>query len=365
MDNVSHRHGVVPDKILVKTAEYYTNKGHEHIAEKINIQRNHHKALLEKQVPQSERKMPPAKILHDGQVVKIYSMGRGTNFNNADLKRDSTFPSIDKDVNHAYEGTKATYEFFKETFGIKSINNKGFDLLGYVHYDEGYNNAYWDGEKMVFGDGDRKIFNSFTKDIDISAHEQSHGLTDRLAGTKTTNDGSSTGINYEGQSGGINEGYSDIFGISVKQWKHEESPTESNWQIGEKLIIPKKGRTYALRNMLRPGSGFINHPALGTDTQISHWAEYQSRQDQHLEIDPHDSSGIVNKAFATASMEYHGDTKGAIVKIFFHTLPHVVADETFAGLAGKTLSVAKSDFSSDVDIQKALMTGWRDVGVIL
>lgn len=362
MNNLQHRHGIIPDKILEKSAEYYTNKGHDHIATKIHDQRNHHKSIIDKKALQAIKNVSQAKLLHDGQVVKIYSMGKQTDFSQAVMKRDGSFPSLDKDVNAAYEGIKATYEFFKETFGIKSINNASLELDGYVHFDTDYCNAFWDGQQMVFGDGDRKIFNSFTKDIDIAAHEQSHGLTDYLAGTESNN-GKPTGINYEGQAGGINEGYSDIFGISVKQWKKKESPRDSNWLIGEKLIISKKGRSYALRNMLRPGSGFINHPALGTDTQISHLAEYQSRENQNVEIDPHDSSGIVNRAFATASIEYQGNTKDAIVKVFFDTLPKLIAEETFNGLANKTLEVAKADFSSDVDIQKALYKGWRDVGV--
>jgi len=216
---------------------------------------------------------------------------------------------------------------------------------------------------MVYGDGDGKVFDRFTKDIDISAHEQCHGMTQDNAGSIVSSDGKATGIDYEGEAGGINEGYSDIFGIMVKQFKAAEQARNSNWLIGETLLIPKKGKSYALRSMLNPGTAFVDHPALGTDTQVDHYAEYLSKA-KIAPVDPHDSSGIVNKAFALAAITLGDNSWDVAGHIFFDTLPYIIPNETFEGLAAKTLSVAKTKYKSIPAAQDALIKGWRAVGVM-
>jgi len=219
-------------------------------------------------------------------------------------------------------------------------------------------------KKIVWGDGDGKVFNSFARFIDISAHELSHALTENIAGTEVNN-GIATGLTYSGESGSLNEAYSDIFGFSVDKELKGEDPQKSDWYLAKGLLIDKKGRTYALRNLLRPGCGYINHPVLGTDSQLDHLAKYNAIVDHGQQVDPHDGSGIGNKAFATAVMNYHGNTVHAIVKVFFKALPKLTPDETFKGLAEKTLAVARSsEFSGDTAIYNSLMNGWRVTGVL-
>ena len=63
-----------------------------------------------------------------------------------------------------------------------SIDDRGMRLDGYVHFDTSYNNAFWDGQQMVFGDGDGVLFTDFTSSLDVIAHELAHGVTEQLPG---------------------------------------------------------------------------------------------------------------------------------------------------------------------------------------
>lgn len=96
-----------------------------------------------------------------------------------------------------------------------------------MHYDEKYNNAFFDGEQMVFGDGDGEIFLDFTVAIDVIAHELAHGLTQYTAN-----------LAYQGQSGALNESVSDVFGSLVKQYSLGQSADQGDWLIGAGLLAP-------------------------------------------------------------------------------------------------------------------------------
>lgn len=80
------------------------------------------------------------------------------------------------DPNEAYNGFKATYDFYKKFFNRNSLNNMGMKLVGSVHFGVKYQNAFWDGREMVFGDGDGRIFRGFTDELDVIGHELTHGV---------------------------------------------------------------------------------------------------------------------------------------------------------------------------------------------
>src|SRR6185312_15543366 len=107
----------------------------------------------------------------------------------------------------AYDGLGATYQLYSEAFDRDSIDDAGMPLLGSVHYDVDYDNAFWDGRQMVFGDGDGELFNRFTISLDVIGHELTHGVTADEAG-----------LVYFRQSGALNESVSDVFGVLVKQY---------------------------------------------------------------------------------------------------------------------------------------------------
>jgi Zn-dependent metalloprotease len=117
----------------------------------------------------------------------------------------------DKDAKNVIEGAGNVWNFYKELFNRNSLDNKGLGLIQTIRFrenqDEPFYNAFWDGEQMFYGTGNKKFTNSFTSDLDIIGHELTHGVTDFEAQ-----------LEYEFQSGALNESYSDVFGILIKQW---------------------------------------------------------------------------------------------------------------------------------------------------
>src|SRR6185369_6548596 len=85
--------------------------------------------------------------------------------------------SADATVNEAYDGAGKTYDFYMKIYNRNSIDDRGLRLDSTVHYGRKYMNAFWDGQQMVYGDGDGQIFERFTKCIDVIGHELTHGMT--------------------------------------------------------------------------------------------------------------------------------------------------------------------------------------------
>ncbi len=86
-------------------------------------------------------------------------------------------PSQDVAVNEAYDGAGATYDLYQDVYERNSIDGQGLRLDSTVHYDVKYDNAFWNGDQMVYGDGDGQLFNRFTISIDVIGHELTHGVT--------------------------------------------------------------------------------------------------------------------------------------------------------------------------------------------
>ncbi len=167
-----------------------------------------------------------------------------------------------------------------------SLDNKGLILTGTVHYGREYQNAFWNGQQMVFGDGDGEIFNRFTIAIDVVAHELSHGVTETEAG-----------LIYFEQSGALNESLSDVFGSLVKQYHLKQTADEADWLIGEGLLadgINGKG----LRSMSAPGTAY-DDPLLGKDPQPGHMKDFIKTREDNGGV--HLNSGIPNRAFYLAA----------------------------------------------------------------
>ncbi|MES2679529.1 MAG: M4 family metallopeptidase [Bacteroidota bacterium] len=133
----------------------------------------------------------------------------------------------------AHWGAEKTYDYFFNQHQRNSIDNSGFKLLSYVHYNTNYANAFWDGFRMTYGDGNNTSTTIFTA-LDVCGHEISHGLTENTAG-----------LDYQDESGALNESYSDIFGACIENYAR---PTNWNWKVGEDLTTSGNG----LRNMSAP-----------------------------------------------------------------------------------------------------------------
>ena len=139
-------------------------------------------------------------------------------------------------------------------YGRNSLDGRGLPLVATVHFGRDYDNAFWDGTQMVFGDGDGVVFLPFTRSLDVIGHELAHGVTQYTSG-----------LNYQDQSGALNESVSDVFGVLVKQRLLGQTADEADWLVGAELLGPDV-QGVALRSMAAPGTAY-DDPRLGTDPQ--------------------------------------------------------------------------------------------------
>ncbi|MFS4468297.1 M4 family metallopeptidase [Maribacter sp. 2210JD10-5] len=189
----------------------------------------------------------------------------------------------DEVANGAYETSGFVRDYFKETFGLNSIDGNGLSVISNIHYGEAYNNAFWDGDEMTYGDGDGKEFTNFASAIDVVAHELAHGVTQFLSN-----------LEYRSQSGALNEHFSDVFGTIIKQKFLKQDITEADWLIGD-TIVTENFPGVALRSMKSPGT------ANDFDTQPDHMDNYYSGLADNQGV--HINSGIPNKAFYLSCLE--------------------------------------------------------------
>lgn len=264
-------------------------------------------------------------------------------------------PSDDRSVNEAYEGAGATYELFKEEYDRNSIDDRGMPIASTVHYGIGYDNAFWNGRQMVYGDGDedippeQRLFNRFTISIDIMGHELTHGVTQF-----------ETGLLYSGQSGALNESISDVFGILVKQRAQNLIVTESDWLIGKGLFTENVNGS-AIRSMMEPGTAY-NDPILGKDPQPGHMDDYVVTAEDAGGV--HINSGILNHAFYVTSMELGGFAWEKAGQIWYATLnDKLFANADFDDAARLTYEAAGELYGKGSLEQKAVRFGWKEVGL--
>ncbi|WP_193311712.1 M4 family metallopeptidase [Agriterribacter humi] len=118
-----------------------------------------------------------------------------------------------------------TWEFYYSLFERNSLDNAGMKIIQTIHYGTNYQNTFWNGKQMVYGDGDGKIFASFTSDIDVIGHELTHGVQQF-----------ETNLEYKDESGALNESLADGFGIMIKQKVLNQDAGTSDWLIGENVL---------------------------------------------------------------------------------------------------------------------------------
>ncbi len=196
-----------------------------------------------------------------------------------------------------------------------------------VHYEQDYDNAFWNGEQLVFGDGDGKIFGSFTEPVDVLGHEFTHAVTQFTAA-----------LTYQGQSGALNESVSDCFGMCLKQRLLGQTADQADWLIGAGIFLPGIDAR-ALRDMAHPGTAY-DDPTLGKDPQVGDMADYVDTTDDNGGV--HTNSGIPNRAFYLAATAIGGDTWEGAGQVWYAALTggDVGADTDFAGFAAATIAAA-------------------------
>jgi Zn-dependent metalloprotease len=156
-------------------------------------------------VPAAARR--PRALLAEGEKQRTIYTARNTQTLPGDVVRTEGAPATgDPAADEAYDCLGATYDFFWEAYDRNSIDDEGMPLDATVHFGQDYNNAFWDGQRMVFGDGDGDLFNRFTISLDVIGHELTHGMTEDEAR-----------LVYFFQPDALNESVSDVFGSLVKQ----------------------------------------------------------------------------------------------------------------------------------------------------
>jgi Zn-dependent metalloprotease len=293
----------------------------------------------------------PAAAKRQGLRRQVFDC-KGTNDLPGDPVRSETdiTSSRDKAVNEAFDNAGTTWDFYNTIFGRESVDNHGKTLVSSVHYGENYDNAFWNGQQMVYGDGDGVIFVRFTTALDVIAHELTHGVTQFTAQ-----------LAYQDQPGALNESMSDVFGSMVKQWALGQSVDQADWLIGAAIMAPGfKGR--ALRDMANPGTAY-DDPRLGKDPQPGHMRDYVQTSADNGGV--HTNSGIPNRAFVVAAKAIGGNSWEKAGKIWYVTLTErLTGTADFAKCATETVSVARDLFPEDSSIAAKVAKAWADVGVL-
>lgn len=267
----------------------------------------------------------------------------------------------DPAMEEAYKYCGVMWKFYRDVFNRYSVDNRGLPLKSSVHYQEGprgLDNAFWDGSQMIYGDGDGIVFGRFTQSLDVIGHELTHGVTQNTAA-----------LAYAGQSGALNEHFSDVFGILVRQWQgaangdaHQSDPASADWIIGKELFLPGvKG--VGLRSMSNPGSAY-DDPRIGKDPQPKHMSGYVQLDNTPDQDNGgvHFNSGIPNHAFYLAARAIGGPAWKTAGSIWYITLTERLrSDADFAKCATETISVARDHYGDD--IAQKVAAAWSSVGV--
>jgi len=279
----------------------------------------------------------------------IYDAQNGTDLPGTQVRDEGEDPSSDVAVNEAYDYSGDTYDFYQQVFNRNSVDDHGLTLTSTVHYDNGYDNALWDGKQMVYGDGDGVHFQRFTICLDVIGHELTHGVTQNEAQ-----------LVYQGQSGALNESVSDVFGSLVKQWVNNQTADQADWLIGAGLFTDTvQGK--ALRSMSQPGTAY-DDPDIGKDPQPDSMDNYVETDRDHGGV--HINSGIPNRAFYLAATAIGGYAWQKAGLIWYRTLTGSLnPNADFQTMANATTTVAGAVFGQDSDEQKAVSDAWSTVGL--
>ena len=267
------------------------------------------------------------------------------------VRSEGDKPTGDVTADEAYDGAGDTWDLYKNEYDRNSIDDHGMIIDQTVHHGVNYNNAFWNGKQMIYGDGDEEIFTRFTIDLDIIGHELTHGVIQHEAN-----------LRYWYQSGALNESFADVFGSLVKQKKANQQAKDADWLIGRNVLI---GNQYALRSMKAPGTAYQGHPVLGDDPQ-------PATMDDYLELPPwddnggvHINSGIPNHAFYLAAVEIGGNAWQKAGLIWYVALrDKLKRNANFSKAARATIHTARGLFGKNSLEEKAVKKAWKVVKVI-
>ena len=264
------------------------------------------------------------------------------------VRKEGDGPIADQAVDDAFDFAGAVYDLYFEKFNRDSLDGFGMKLVQTVHHRKNFNNAYWDGQQMVYGDGDGEIFRTFIEKS-VVGHEMTHGVV-QFSG----------GLTYQGQAGALNESIADVFGVMVLQSMEDQTVYDGDWLIGKGILGPDINGV-ALRSMKAPGTAYSDS-LLGQDPQPYHMDFYVNTTDDNGGV--HINSGIPNHAFYLYCMYMGGyawETPGQIWYDALQRINNPLA--TFHDWAAQTVQSAGSLFGIGSRESALLRRAWKLVGI--
>ena len=338
---------IVPDEVLRRLAadaelSEELRRGCEYTAAmsaQVRLVRQQH-AMLTLTANQLVKPFPPGPFPrpHHLPAGQVYDCHHGTTLPGALVANPGT--SADGSVKRAYTEEEAVAKFYWDVFKRDSIDGNHMTLVSSVHYSNKFNNAFWNGNQMVYGDGDGQIFVDFTLGNDVIGHELTHGVTQHTAG-----------FAYANEPGGLNESASDVFGSMFRQWQAGQDVNSADWLIGHDIMGPvAKARGYTcLRDMANPAAAHALAP------QPTNFSQY------HAGMDPHYSSGIPNFAFYKACKAVGGKSWEKVGQIWYKALTGFPPSPNLHMIefANRTRSLS----AADRPLFKAINDAWTAVGL--
>lgn len=310
-------------------------------------------------------------------VFQVYNANHRTQLPGTIYNVNENLQTLDLDAYSALSSAKKTYNFYLDVLGRSSVDNQNMALKSTVHFDRDYDNAFWDGQQMVYGDGDGEIFGPFTRNLDVIGHELTHGVTQYLSG-----------LVYAKEPGALNEHLSDVFGKCVQHYdqaliaKSTGVVAVYDGIIGKGLLLNYNGKPYpGLRSMKEPGTAYVDHPVLGTDPQPGRMSKYQKlpNTEDGDNGGVHINSGIPNHAFWIfyENLKKKGIGTGMIfdipAQVWYETAQRIPPTCKFQAFANQTIVSASADkvkkyiTSLGADyfkVQETLRGAWQEVQVI-
>src|SRR6478752_6940776 len=336
---------IVPERVLKRLAadRKYSAEQRKNFADTIKID-----VQLRRLRTQAARLTRVAALMAEAPTVApapaitVYDCNHGQTLPGAQILNPAISP--DPTARHVFSETKSVEAFYSQVFGRNSIDDAGMTLVSSIHYGVKYNNAFWNGSQMTYGDGDGSIFVDFSKGNDVIGHELTHGVTQH-----------SLQLNYTNEAGGLNESLSDCFGSMFRQWEAKQNVNQADWLIGKDIMgaaAIAKGLT-CLRDMANPAAKHCLAPQPTKYSQITPG------------MDPHYASGPPNLAFYTACTTLGGYSWAKIGQVWYHSLTGFgpMPNMTMKAFAARTQQGAHTLYPDDAAVSAAVDAGWKKVGL--
>ncbi|MBN1138113.1 MAG: M4 family metallopeptidase [Anaerolineae bacterium] len=263
-------------------------------------------------------------------------------------RREGDPPIADAAVNEVYDAAGDVFDLYYDNWRRNSLDGIGMTLVQTVHHRKNFNNAFWNGTQMAYGDGDGIIFKSFAV-LSVIGHELSHGVVQY-----------SGGLEYRDQAGALNESFADVFGALSEQYKHKQSAAEASWLIGAGILGPNI-QGIALRSMRAPGTAY-NDAILSQDPQPFHMDLYVNTSSDNGGV--HINSGIPNHAFYLLAQYLGGYAWEKAGKIWYDTMQAINNPfATFRDWADKTVEIARAVYGAGSIEMTMTRRAWKLVGI--